>query len=73
MNRYILQKKELYYFFNKYNHYFDIIYSHEGQPDQKFMYGRERYDVINEEIKLCGSYEEIMGFLGAKNTPESDQ
>ena len=40
----------------KYNQYFDIIYSHEGQPDQKFMYGRERYDVINEEIKLCGYF-----------------
>ncbi len=36
--------------------YFDIIYHHEGQPEEKFMYGRERPEVINEEIKLCGYF-----------------
>ena len=24
--------------------------------DEKFMYGRERHDVINEEIRLCGYF-----------------
>lgn len=36
--------------------YFDLIYYHEGQEDEKFMYGRELTDVINEEIKLCGYF-----------------
>ncbi len=36
--------------------YFDLIYWHKGQPDEKFMYGRERYDVIDEEISLCGYF-----------------
>ena len=36
--------------------YFDIIYHHEGQPEEKFMYGRELHEVINEEIKLCGYF-----------------
>lgn len=36
--------------------YFDLIYYHEGQSDQKFMFGRERTDVINREISLCGYF-----------------
>ena len=36
--------------------YFDLIYYHEGRPDEKFMYGRERYDVIDQDIKLCGYF-----------------
>lgn len=36
--------------------YFDLIYYHRGEPDEKFMYGRELYDVINEEIGLCGYF-----------------
>lgn len=36
--------------------YFDLIYYHEGQEDEKFMYGREKTDVINEEIRLCGYF-----------------
>lgn len=36
--------------------YFDLIYYHKGKPDEKFMYGRELYDVIDEEIKLCGYF-----------------
>lgn len=36
--------------------YFDLIYSHEGTSDEKFMFGRERHDVINEEIRLCGYF-----------------
>ena len=31
-------------------HYFDLIYLHEGQKDEKFMYAREKTDVINREI-----------------------
>ena len=36
--------------------YFDLIYYHQGQEDQKFMFGRELDDVINQEIRLCGYF-----------------
>ena len=36
--------------------YFDLLYYHKGQEDQKFMYGRERNDVIDREIRLCGYF-----------------
>ena len=36
--------------------YFDLIFFHEGQPDEKFMYGTERHAVIDEEISLCGYF-----------------
>ena len=36
--------------------YFDLIYYNKGKPDEKFMYGRERHEVINEEIRLCGYF-----------------
>lgn len=36
--------------------YFDLIYYHEGLPDEKFMYGRERFDVIDQDIGLCGYF-----------------
>ena len=36
--------------------YFDLIYYHKGKKDEQFMYGRERHDVINEEIRLCGYF-----------------
>lgn len=36
--------------------YFDLIYYHEGQKDQKFLYTREKTDVIDEEIRLCGYF-----------------
>lgn len=39
-----------------YNKYFDLVYWHEGQPDEKFMSGIEINDVINREIKLCGYF-----------------
>ena len=39
-----------------YNKYFDLVYWHEGQPDEKFMSGIELNDVINREIKLCGYF-----------------
>lgn len=36
--------------------YFDLIYYHQGQTDEKFMFGRELGDVINQEIRLCGYF-----------------
>jgi transposase len=36
--------------------YFDLIYYHKDQKDEKFMYGRERTDVIDHEISLCGYF-----------------
>lgn len=36
--------------------YFDLIYYHKGQDDEKFECARERYDVIDEEIRLCGYF-----------------
>ena len=40
----------------EFNHYFDLIYYHEGQDDEVFMMGRERTDVISREIRLCGYF-----------------
>lgn len=34
-------------------HYFDLIYWHEDQKDEKFLYAQERTDVINREISFC--------------------
>ncbi|MGI6057352.1 MAG: IS1634 family transposase [Bilifractor sp.] len=31
-------------------------YWHEGQKDEKFLYARERTDVINREISFCGYF-----------------
>ena len=36
--------------------YFDLIYYNKGKKDEKFMYGRELHNVINEEIRLCGYF-----------------
>ena len=36
--------------------YFDLIYYHEGQEDEKFMFGGERNEVIDREIRLCGYF-----------------
>ena len=41
---------------NEFRRYFDLIFYHEDQDDEKFMYGRERYQVIDEEIALCGYF-----------------
>lgn len=40
----------------EFERYFDMIYYHEGQEDEKFMYGVEKTDVIDEEIGLCGYF-----------------
>ena len=39
-----------------YKHYFDPIYYHEGQEDQLLQIAREKEDVIQEEIRLCGYF-----------------
>lgn len=39
-----------------YTEYFDMVYWHEGKPDQKLQFVRERKDVISKEIKLCGYF-----------------
>ena len=36
--------------------YFDLVYYHKGQEDERFMYGREREDIIEREIYLCGYF-----------------
>ena len=36
--------------------YFDLIYYHEGREDERFMYGKERTDVIDRDISLCGYF-----------------
>ena len=41
---------------NEFRKYFDLIFYHEGQDDEKFMYGRERYKAIDDEIALCGYF-----------------
>ena len=40
----------------EYKKYFDLIFRHEGQEDEKFMSGAERIDIINSDIKLCGYF-----------------
>lgn len=36
--------------------YFDLVYYHEGKEDEKFMCYTEKYDVIDDEIDLCGYF-----------------
>jgi transposase len=40
----------------EYKTYFDLIYWHKDQPDEVFMSGMERTDVINRSIRLCGYF-----------------
>lgn len=40
----------------EYKKYFDLIFWHEGQEDEKFMTGAEKTGVINRVIKLCGYF-----------------
>jgi transposase len=37
-------------------HYFDLFYYNKGQPDEKFMFGKEKEDVTEQEIGLCGYF-----------------
>lgn len=39
-----------------FSRYFDLIYYHEGKEDERFMYGKERTDVIDRDISLCGYF-----------------
>lgn len=39
-----------------YAKYFDLIYYHEGKDDEAFSCARERTDIIDQEIKLCGYF-----------------
>ncbi len=36
--------------------YFDLIYYHKGEDDERFVVGRELTDVIEQEIRLCGYF-----------------
>lgn len=40
----------------EYNKYFEMVYYHEGQEDEKFLYGIEKSEVIDHEISLCGYF-----------------
>lgn len=40
----------------KYAKYFDLLYYHEGKEDEAFSCARERCDVIDQEIRLCGYF-----------------
>ena len=40
----------------EYKKYFDLVYWHEGQADEKFMTGIEKTDVIDREIRTCGYF-----------------
>lgn len=40
----------------EFNRYFDLIYYHEGQKEEVFMMGKERTDVISQEIRFCGYF-----------------
>ena len=40
----------------EYRKYFDLIFWHEGQEDEKFMMGKEMADTINRDIRLCGYF-----------------
>ena len=41
---------------SSYDHYFDLVYWHKGQKDQKFMTGVPKEEVIAESLSLCGYF-----------------
>ena len=41
---------------NKYSEFFDLIYWHQGKPDQKLQFINEKREVISEAIELCGYF-----------------
>ena len=64
-NRIDQQKKVLEKYRNKevkaaflagFEKYFELEYYHKGKEDEKFLYAREKTDVIDEEINLCGYF-----------------
>jgi hypothetical protein len=36
--------------------YFELFYHNDGKTDERFMFGREREDVVEREIRLCGYF-----------------
>lgn len=40
----------------KYTKYFDLIYYHEGKEDESFVCAKEKTEVIDREIRLCGYF-----------------
>lgn len=36
--------------------YFDLTFANAGTPDERFLGAREKYDVINAQIQLCGYF-----------------
>ena len=40
----------------EYEKYFDLIFWHPGQEDEKFMSCAEKIGIINRQIKLCGYF-----------------
>ena len=40
----------------EYGKYFDFVFYHEGQEDEKFLDGIEKTDVIDQELSLCGYF-----------------
>jgi len=41
---------------DSYRTYFDLVYWHEGEKDQKLQLVGERKDMISRELKLCGYF-----------------
>ncbi|NLC74409.1 MAG: transposase [Clostridiales bacterium] len=39
-----------------YEKYFELIYAHEGEEDEVFLIAREKTDVVDKEISLCGYF-----------------
>ena len=39
-----------------FNKHFDVMYFNEGKKDESLAYGRELYEVIDEDISLCGYF-----------------
>ena len=37
-------------------YYFDLFYYHKGMPDEKFLFGKEKEGVTEDEIGLCGYF-----------------
>lgn len=39
-----------------FDRYFELIYSHPGQDDQKFMFAKEKHAEIDRDMRLCGYF-----------------
>ncbi|MFI3173548.1 MAG: transposase [Eubacteriales bacterium] len=36
--------------------YFDLIYHHPGQEDERFTVAREKTDIVSDEMRMCGYF-----------------